>query len=357
MSKKIRVLVVDDSAFMRKSISYILESSGEVEVIGTAKNGQEGFEMVKKLKPDLVTLDVEMPLMNGLDTLKKIMAEVPTPVIMLSSLTAEGTETTLKALSLGAVDFLAKDLVNISAGLLNIQRELVAKIKSIYSQRSTIALRLSRINKGLAEPTVRKTSPTAGNFVRPSFEIKAVLIGISTGGPLSLQKVIPELNKNIPVPIFIVQHMPPMFTKSLAERLDKMSQISVKEAEDREAVVPSQIYIGQGGKHMIVEKNSAGLNIKITEHPADSLYKPCVDVTLNSLIDHYGKHVFAIIMTGMGKDGYEAVKRLKQIGGYSVAQDEESCVVFGMPKALVDNNLADAILPLDSIPTQINKLF
>jgi two-component system chemotaxis response regulator CheB len=354
--KKIRVLVVDDSAFMRKSISYILESSGEIEVIGTARNGAEGFEMVQKLKPDLVTLDVEMPVMNGLDTLKKIMAECPTPVIMLSSLTAEGTETTLKALSLGAVDFLAKDLVNINAGLLNIQKELIAKIKTIYSQRS-LAFRLSRFSSRVSEPVERKVTPTTGSFLRPSFEIKAVLIGISTGGPLSLQRVIPELNKNIPVPIFIVQHMPPMFTKSLADRLDKLSPISVKEAEDREPVLPSRIYIGQGGKHMFVEKNSSGFHIKISDQPADTLYKPCVDVTLNSLIDYFGKHVLAIIMTGMGKDGYEAVKRLKQLGGYSVAQDEESCVVFGMPKALVENNLADAILPLDSIPVQINRLF
>ncbi len=356
MSKKIRVLVVDDSAFMRKSISYILESSGEIEIVGTAKNGLEGFEAVMKFKPDLVTLDVEMPVMNGLETLKKIMDECPTPVIMLSSLTAEGTETTLKALSLGAVDFLTKDVVNLNSGLINIQKELIAKIKSIHNQRS-LTFRLSRINNRLSEPSERKAVQPTSNFVRPAFEIKAILIGISTGGPLSLQKVIPELNKNIPVPIFIVQHMPPMFTKSLAERLDKMSPIAVKEAEDREHIVPSQVYIGQGGKHMIAEKNSGLYHIKISDHPADSLYKPCVDVTLNSLIDYYGKHVFAIIMTGMGKDGFEAVKRLKQIGGYSVAQDEDSCVVFGMPKALVDNKLADAILPLDSIATQINKLF
>lgn len=356
MNKKIRVLVVDDSAFMRKSISYILESSGVIDVVGTAKNGQEGFEMLLKLKPDIVTLDVEMPVMNGLDTLKKIMTECPTPVIMLSSLTAEGTETTLKALSLGAVDFLAKDMVNINSGLLNIQKELISKIKTIYNQKS-LAFRLSRIHGKISEPQEKKSSLALSNFVKPSFEIKSILIGISTGGPLSLQKVIPELNKNIPVPIFIVQHMPPIFTKSLADRLDKMSQIAVKEAEDSEKILPSQIYIGQGGKHMIIEKNSGGYNIKITEQPADSLYKPSVDVTLNSLIDYYGKHVFAIIMTGMGKDGLEAVKRLKQLGGYSVAQDEESSVVYGMPKAIVDNNLADAILPLDSISSQINRLF
>lgn len=356
MIRKIRVLVIDDSAFMRKSISYILESSGEIEIVGTARNGLEGFELVLKLKPDLVTLDVEMPVMNGLETLKKIMDECPTPVIMLSSLTAEGTETTLKALSLGAVDFLTKDVVNLNSGLVNIQKELIAKIKSIHNQRS-LAFRLSRINNRLSDPSQKKIIQTSSNFVRPPFEIKAVMIGISTGGPLSLQKVIPELNKNIPVPIFIVQHMPAMFTRSLADRLDKMSPIAVKEAEDKEHIVPSQIYIGPGGKHMIAEKNSGAFLIKITDHPADSLYKPCVDVTLNSLIDYFGKHVFAIIMTGMGKDGFEAVKRLKKLGGYSVAQDEDSCVVFGMPKALVDNNLADAVLPLDSIATQINKLF
>jgi two-component system chemotaxis response regulator CheB len=356
MSKRIRVLVVDDSAFMRKSISYILESSGEIEVVGTARNGQEGFELVQKLKPDIVTLDVEMPVMNGLDTLKKIMTECPTPVIMLSSLTAEGTETTLKALSLGAVDFLTKDVVNISSGLANIQKDLIAKIKTIHNQRA-LAFRLSRIHSKITEPKGFKAKPQLDNFIKPPFDIRAILIGISTGGPLSLQKVIPEINKNLPVPVFIVQHMPPMFTKSLADRLDKMSSITVKEAEDNDQISPSTVYIGVGGKQMIAEKKSALTNIKITDKPTDTLYKPCVDVTLNSLIDIYGKHVLSIIMTGMGKDGYEATKRLKSLGGYSVAQDEDSCVVFGMPKAIVENNLADAILPLDSIAEQINKLF
>jgi two-component system chemotaxis response regulator CheB len=281
MRKKIRVIIIDDSAFMRKSISYILESSGEIEIIGTARNGLEGFELVQKLKPDLVTLDVEMPVMNGLDTLKKIMGECPTPVIMLSSLTAEGTETTLKALSLGAVDFLAKDLVNVSSGLLNIQKELIAKIKSIHSQKSLV-FRLSKINARLSDTTPKKATFISTDFVKPTYEIKAVLIGVSTGGPLSLQKVIPELNQSIPAPIFIVQHMPPMFTKSLADRLDKMSPIDVKEAEDREFIKPSQVYIGQGGKHMTVEKNSGVLRIKISENPAVSLYKPSVDITLNS---------------------------------------------------------------------------
>lgn len=354
--KKIRVLIIDDSAFIRKSLSYILESSGEIEIVGTAKNGLEGFELVLKLKPDLVTLDVEMPVMNGLEALKKIMNECPTPVIMLSSLTVEGSEITIKALSLGAVDFLTKDVVNLSSGLLNIQKELITKIKSIYLQQS-FATKLNRLSNRLIKVDEKKVTQSLIEFINPPFEIKSILIGISTGGPLSLQKVVPLLKKNLPVPIFIVQHMPPMFTKSLADRLNNLSEIEVKEAIDREDVVKSNVYIGPGGKHMVVDKVFGSLKIKITTYPENSLYKPCVDVTLNSLIDHYGKHILPIIMTGMGKDGFEAVKRLKQLGGISIAQDEDSSVIYGMPKAIVDNNLADAILPLESIPEQINKLF
>ncbi|MCL6493815.1 MAG: chemotaxis protein CheB, partial [Ignavibacterium sp.] len=191
----------------------------------------------------------------------------------------------------------------------------------------------------------------------PKFDIKAILIGISTGGPLSLQKVIPHLYAHLPVPVIVVQHMPPMFTNSLAERLNKLSEVTVKEASDADVLQPAKVYFAPGGKHLFVNQTAGKVTIKISENPDNTLYRPCVDVSLNSMIDVYGNSVLPIIMTGMGKDGLEAVRRLKQLGGFVIAQDEESSVVYGMPRAIVDNNLADLILPLDKIAFQINNIF
>ncbi|MFN3872139.1 MAG: chemotaxis response regulator protein-glutamate methylesterase [Ignavibacterium sp.] len=355
-NKKIKVIVVDDSAFMRKTLSFMLESAGDIEVVATAKNGLEGYELIKAHQPDIVTLDFEMPGMNGLETLDKIMKDNPVPVLMVSSFTTEGAEITIKALSLGAVDFLPKEPSSVSSGIMKIKDELIDKIRNIYKQTS-IATRLRRIaNISVGEKKPGKSLSQSQNWI-PGFDIKAILIGISTGGPLSLQKVIPHLHPHLPVPVVIVQHMPPMFTNSLAERLNKLSELTVKEASDNDLLESSKIYLAPGGKQLLVAQNSGRVSLKISETPDNTLYRPCVDVTLNSMIDVFGKTVLPVIMTGMGKDGLEAVKRLKQIGGYALAQDEESSVVYGMPKVIAENDLADLILPLDKIAHQINKIF
>jgi two-component system, chemotaxis family, protein-glutamate methylesterase/glutaminase len=357
MNRKIRVLIIDDSAFMRKSLSIMLESDPDIEVIATARDGIEGIELTKKLVPDLITLDIEMPKMDGLTALQKIMAENPTPVLMVSSLTTDGAEATLKALELGAVDFISKETSFVSVNIVKIKDDLLLKVKSIVRQKA-LQDRLSRLRaikqKVHVEPADVKT-----NYEKlPSNLYRAIAIGISTGGPLSLQKVIPALSKKISCPIFIVQHMPPKFTKSLADRLNGMSNLEVKEAEDSETIRNGIIYIAPGGYHMMVENYSTGvIKAKVSEEPSSTLHRPSVDVMMSSVVKVYGKNTLGIIMTGMGKDGFEAIKELKNIGGTTIAQDEDSCVVYGMPKAIVDGNLADIIAPLERIPQLINMAF
>lgn len=354
MNRKIGVLIIDDSAFMRKSLSIMLESDPDIKVVGTARNGQEGLELVKSLKPDVATLDIEMPVMDGLTALKKIMAESPTSVIMVSSLTTEGAESTLKALELGAVDFIPKELSYVNINITKIKEDLILKVKEIVKQK-LIKERLNRL-RSISQPGKQEVQRYSQNQI-PSIGYKAVAIGISTGGPLSLQKILPVISDKIQIPIFIVQHMPPKFTKSLADRLNSMSKLNVKEAENGEKVENGTVYIAPGGYHMTITKNGfTSSHISISEEPSYTLHRPSVDVMMNSVINTYGKYTLGVIMTGMGKDGFEAIKNLKSMGGYSIAQDEQTCIVYGMPKAIVDAGFADNILPLEKIPEIINKV-
>lgn len=354
MTNKIKAVVIDDSAFMRKSLSIILSSDPDIEIVGTARDGLEGFELVKNTKPDIVTLDIEMPRMDGLTALKKIMAECPTQVVMVSSLTTDGAEATIKALELGAVDFIPKEMSFVSVNIVNIKEELIRKIKTLVKSKAlTSRLQKIRTNGGKPGEDILKPK-TTGSL--PKFGYKAIALGISTGGPLSLQKVVPFLKQQCDIPIFIVQHMPPKFTKSLADRLNNMSPLTVKEAEDREEVQNGTVYIAPGGFHMKMSKNGNGkIYVNISENPGDTLHRPSVDVMIESVLDVYGKYTLGIIMTGMGKDGAEGIKHLKQLGGYCMAQDEGTCVVYGMPKAIVDAGYADVIAPLEKIPEIINK--
>lgn len=355
MRDKIAVLIIDDSAFMRKSLSIMLESDPGIGVVGTAKNGLEGVELAAKLKPDVITLDVEMPVMDGLTALKRIMAESPTSVIMISSITTEGAQATLKALELGAVDFIPKEMSYVSVNISKIKEDLISKVKEI-ARTKLLKARLDRIKAISPTPVTR---PRVTSFLRdlPKTGYKAIALGISTGGPFTLQKVLPLISEKVQVPIFIVQHMPPKFTKSLADRLNGTCKLEVKEAEHGEPVKTGYIYIAPGGFHMKLRGSSMNSpTIEITPEPSNTLHRPSVDVMMDSVINVYGKYTLGVIMTGMGKDGYEAVKRLKSIGGYSIAQDEESCVVYGMPKAIVDGGLADVVLPAEKIPEMINKV-
>ena len=357
LQQKIRVVIVDDSAFMRKSLSMMLEGDDSISIIGTARDGIEGYELVKKEKPDIVTLDIEMPRMDGLTALKKIMKDCPTSVLMVSSLTTEGADATLKALEYGAVDFISKEMSFVSINIAKIKDDLIRKVKSIVFHKRSVE-RIKRIQSNL---TSKKTSVSdLANYSKsiPPSDYRAIAIGISTGGPLSLQKVIPKINGKIKVPVFIVQHMPPHFTKSLAERLNSLSELEVKEAENGDKIENGHVYIAPGGFHMFVKNGTGNVPvIKLSDQPSDTLHRPSVDVMVDSVVDFYGKRALGIIMTGMGKDGFNGIAKLKGLGGTCIAQVEESCVVYGMPKAVVDAGYADAILSLEEIPKIINKVF
>jgi two-component system chemotaxis response regulator CheB len=352
--RKITAVIVDDSAFMRKSISIMLESDPDIVVVGQARDGLEGFEMVKSLRPDIVTLDIEMPKMDGITALQKIMSECPTSVLMVSSLTTEGADITIKALEYGAVDFIPKELSYINVNIIKIKEDLINKIKEIVKQKAVKERlrRIQRLNEASSHPVAK--APTASELPRLGY--KSIALGISTGGPFSLQKVVPLLSKKISIPIFIVQHMPPKFTKSLADRLNGMTELEVKEAENDETVRNSVIYIAPGGFHMTTVKGSSGIvKIQISKEPSTTLHRPCVDVMIDSVVDVYGKYTLGVIMTGMGKDGLEGIRKLKNLGGYCIAQDEASCVVYGMPKSITDAGFADVSATLEKIPEIINR--
>lgn len=353
MKSKIKAVIIDDSAFMRKAISIMLEDDNEIEVVATAKNGLEGYELVKKISPDIVTLDIEMPIMDGLTALEKIMKDCPTSVLMISSLTTEGAEATLKALELGAVDFIPKELSYVNVNIINIKDDLIRKVKEIVRQRA-VRTRLGTLRPKFGKDDLNVPEKYVGKKL-PHMNYRAIALGISTGGPMSLQQVVPKLKENLNIPMFIVQHMPPKFTKSLADRLDNISKVKVKEAEDGEIVRGGTVYIAPGGSHMILKKNGPELTIKISDKPDDTLHRPSVDVMLDSVISIYGKNLLGVIMTGMGKDGMVGIKKLKEIGGSCLAQNEASCVVYGMPKAIVDNELADVVAPLEKISEILNE--
>jgi two-component system, chemotaxis family, protein-glutamate methylesterase/glutaminase len=370
MASTVNVLIVDDSAFMRKSLSIMLESDPGIKIIATARDGLDGYEKAKALRPDVITMDVEMPRMDGLTALEKIMKDCPTPVLMVSSITTEGAEATLRAMDLGAVDFIPKQLSYVSLDIVKIKADLVEKVKAIARSRS-LARRLASI-RGMAQrmqpgqtqaglpgaaAAAAYKAPSESVFRPSSIDFQVVTLGISTGGPFSLQKIIPMLPKNFPLPILVVQHMPPKFTKSLSDRLNSLSQIAVKEAEHGEPIRPGTVYIAQGGFHMKAVRNGiAPPVISISEEPATTLHRPSVDVMMESAVQAFNKNVLGVIMTGMGHDGLEGLKLIKSRNGYCVAQNEDTCVVYGMPKSAVDAGLADSVVPLEQIPDVLVKL-
>lgn len=365
--KQIRIIVVDDSAFMRKALTMMLESDPAIKVIATARDGEEGVEKVRHLKPDLVTMDIEMPRMDGLAALRQIMATTPVPVMMISSLTTDGARATLDALEMGAVDFIPKGMSYVSLDIAKIKDELVAKIKSIVQRKSLLMsrFRLERSGApatGHAVPTVqpRPASPPCGparKRHRHTHPIGLIAIGSSTGGPLALQQVIPRLPRNFPVGILVAQHMPPMFTASLAERLDQMSAVSVREAKDGEPVEPGTVLIAPGGKHLTVKKYAARPRAGVSARPADTVFHPCIDVTMKSVAAAYGRLAMGVILTGMGTNGVVGLGEIKGQGGIVIAQSAETCVVYGMPKAAVEAGLADIIVPIATVADEIVSFF
>lgn len=355
----IRVLVVDDSSFMRTMLARMIGKDPRFEVIDHAENGQVAVEKTKDLRPDVVTMDVEMPVMNGLQAVEQIMAQCPVPVVMVSALTEAGAQVTMEALAKGAVDFLPKALqdedknVFKAAGALH--DKLYAAAHARVSPQVTAAPTPVAAPQPAAEDVAKRVQSSVGSAPVGGGTKKLVVIGTSTGGPRALAEVIPALPANLPVPVLIAQHMPENFTTALAKRLDETSSIKVKEAEHGETLQPGVVYIAPGGKHMRITGAAGQAVVQIAPDQGESLYKPSVDVLATSVAQVYGGQTMAVMLTGMGNDGVKAFVALKQSGGYVVAQDEATCTVYGMPKALMDVGGADVSLPLGQVAGKITQ--
>ncbi|WLH64500.1 chemotaxis response regulator protein-glutamate methylesterase [Pseudomonas sp. FP2300] len=365
----VKVLVVDDSGFFRRRVSEILSADTSIQVVGTATNGKEAIDQALALKPDVITMDYEMPMMDGITAVRHIMQRCPTPVLMFSSLTHEGARVTLDALDAGAVDFLPKNFEDISRNPDKVRQLLCEKVHSISRSNRRVGAYSAPAPAPVVAPSPAPTS--SGSFnpapvrsaqapapARPApaatasspapkrKAYKLVAIGTSTGGPVALQRVLTQLPANFPAPIVLIQHMPAAFTKAFAERLDKLCNISVKEAEDGDILRPGLALLAPGGKQMMIDGRGA---VKILPGDERLNYKPCVDITFGSAAKSYGDKVLAVVLTGMGADGREGARLLKQGGSAIWAQDEASCVIYGMPMAIVKADLADAVYGLDDI--------
>ncbi|MFS2067398.1 chemotaxis response regulator protein-glutamate methylesterase [Pseudomonas sp. CT11-2] len=367
----VKVLVVDDSGFFRRRVSEILAADSNIQVVGTATNGKEAIDQALALKPDVITMDYEMPMMDGITAVRHIMQRCPTPVLMFSSLTHEGARVTLDALDAGAVDFLPKNFEDISRNPEKVKQLLCEKILSISRSNRRVSAYTPPAPVAAPAPTPAPAPSSVGSYggsapARPApapiparthaaapsspapkrKAYKLVAIGTSTGGPVALQRVLTQLPANFPAPIVLIQHMPAAFTKAFAERLDKLCRISVKEAEDGDILRPGLALLAPGGKQMMIDGRGA---VKILPGDERLNYKPCVDITFGSAAKSYGDKVLAVVLTGMGADGREGARLLKQGGSAIWAQDEASCVIYGMPMAIVKAELADAVYSLDDI--------
>ena len=417
----IKVLIVDDSLFIRRTIKMLLEKEADIEIVGMAADGMQALEMLHSLDPDLITMDVEMPRMDGLTALKRIMDEAPTPVIMISSLTTEGADVTFKALDIGALDYIAKPASG-SLDIAALQQELGSRVRALARRKALMRL-IHRSKTRQAQPSA--TSPSIGNtgastkissigssrpafghtpatpaerptsvqrgtfseratspasalgnesgqasaarsfspvpgggevpvrFGRAPFDV--VCIGVSTGGPPAVQKVLSSLPENFPVPLLIAQHMPMSFTGPFAKRLDGQCAIAVEEIAETVRLKPGTAYVCRGGMHLRLEMRGGILFGVVGEEPKSALYKPSANELMASAGNALGKRALCVILTGMGNDGLEGTKVLKAKGGFAIAQNEASCVVYGMPKAIVDAKLADEIVDIDHMgPTILN---
>ncbi|WP_114733011.1 protein-glutamate methylesterase/protein-glutamine glutaminase [Vibrio cholerae] len=364
----IKVLVVDDSSFFRRRVSEIINSESRLEVIDVAVNGKEAVEKAARLKPDVITMDIEMPVMDGISAVREIMANNPVPILMFSSLTHDGAKATLDALDAGALDFLPKKFEDIArnrdeAVTLLQQRVLSIASKKMFLRRPaaprTAPTTSIAASSSLSQERAAATSPL-GN--RPSTAVSAATrfkasgkkyqltaIGTSTGGPVALQKILTKLPVNYPHPIVLIQHMPATFTAAFASRLNSLCKIEVKEAEDGDMLRPGVAYLAPGGKQMMLDGRPGAARLRIIDGGDRMNYKPCVDVTFGSAAKIFGDKVLSMILTGMGADGREGARMLKQAGATIWAQDEESCVVYGMPQAVAKAGISTEDLPLERI--------
>lgn len=367
----IKVLVVDDSSFFRRRVSEIINSDPRLEVIDVATNGKEAVEKAQSLKPDVITMDIEMPVMDGISAVREIMKVCPTPTLMFSSLTHDGAKATLDALDAGALDFLPKKFEDIArnrdeAVSLLQQRIVEISRKKLFMRRPALATQVTKTEPRAAAATrvtaSRITSPMSAEPVKavPSAPIgqrfkatgkkyQLTAIGTSTGGPVALQKILTALPANYPHPIILVQHMPATFTAAFAARLNNLCKIQVKEAQDGDILKPGCAYLAPGGLQMMVDGRPGSSRLKILDGGERMNYKPCVDVTFGSAAKVYGDKVLSMILTGMGADGREGCRMLKAAGATIWSQDEQSCVVYGMPQAVDKAGLSSESLPIERV--------
>ncbi len=334
----VKVLVVDDSSFFRRRITDFLSSDPNIEVIAQAVDGLDAVEKVNQLDPDVITMDIEMPRLDGISAVKKIRETKSTPILMFSTLTHDGAKATFSALDAGASDFLPKKFEDIATEKSDVIKTLCERVKSLVRKKTDVGVAKIKI-----PPSLSRTS------VASSKGYQLAVIGASTGGPVAVEKVLKTLPANYSLPILLIQHMPASFTGAFAERLDKICAISVKEAEEGDQLQAGTAYIAPGGRQMCLKKNGRGSIISIEDEPVSTTYKPSVDITFNSIANAYRGRVLAIVLTGMGSDGCNGAKMLREKGATVWAQDEASCVVYGMPMAVVKENLADKVMSVDEI--------
>ena len=335
-----KVIIVDDSAFMRKLLTDLFTDTPDFTVVDTAKNGFEAIAKIKTNKPDLVTLDIEMPVMNGLDALKTIMRDTPVPIVVVSSLTREGSEETVKALLFGAVDFVTKNITDI------------AQVKNtvLTTCRNALNVNMEELRRkpSLAQPI---SMPNSSGKVKD----KIIVLGTSTGGPKALQEIIPKLPDNLPSAVVVVQHMPAGFTKSLANRLNDLSAVKVKEAENNEQVVKGTVYIAPGDFHIKFYKKEEDVFIKLTKDPPVGSHRPAVNPMFESAASIYGENCVAVLLTGMGQDGAAGMATIKSQNGYTIAEDQKTAIVYGMPKVAIEMGIVDKVSLLQEIANDIIK--
>ena len=334
--RRTRVLVVDDSAFVRKAVTRMLGEASDIEVVGTAVDGEEGLAMARDLRPDVVTLDVKMPRLGGLETLERLMEERPVPVLLLSSLTQEGAEVTLRALELGAMDFVDKSSVE-SMTMLSLAEELVTKVRALAGARV----------KGRRKGRARAPAPAEGEGA------ELVVIAASTGGPSALQTLFAALPAALHAAVLVVQHIPRGFTRSLAERLDARSAFPVREATDGDPIEPGRVLIAPAGIHTRLRRRGERVRVVLAEEPREALHRPSADVLMASAAAIYGPRAVGVVLTGMGSDGTEGLRAIRDAGGHTLAESEETCVIFGMPKAAAAAGVVSRTVPLDRMAEEI----
>ncbi len=353
----IRVLVVEDSGFFRRRIIAMLDSDARLEVVGEASNGLEAVAQAERLKPDVITMDIEMPIMDGISSVRKIMASSPTSILMFSMLTTEGARATLDALEAGAVDFMPKRFAEVTSNPEGLSRQLCSRVAALGNSSSNPAVRQrsrpTEVVKPASTAAAVRTPPVRKG--RQSYQL--IAIAASTGGPAALPLVLSKLPPTLPVPILIVQHMPANFTPAFAQRLNQQCAITVKHAEDGDALLPGTALLAPGGKQMTVEEQGHKKMVRIQEGDPGLNYKPSADIMFSSVAKLYGGKVLSVILTGMGADGREGARLLKQGGATVWAQDKESSVIYGMPGAVAKANLVDEILDLASIGPGLAQVF